>query len=186
MYKREYYKQIRGTVMGFPISPIVDYLYMEYFEHVALTIATNPPDIWYRYVDDTLPKQTRNVDNFTHHINNINPYIKFITEQKKDGKLPFLDTLVHVNKDGSTKTAVYRKTTHTNQYLNFNFNHHLEHKRLVVLLHRAEQLNTNQEDKDKEIQHVHNVPWPIDTRGGFLNFCLQATLQGTAQNQNPS
>ena len=61
-------------------------------------------------------------------------------KQEVDGKLPFLDTLLHCKNDGSLDISIYRKPTHTDQYLNFSSHHPCHVKEGVVscLFHRAQ------------------------------------------------
>ena len=55
---------------------------------------------------------------FLQHINSVDPAIRFTVEDnKEDGSIPFLDTIVKPEADGSLSITVYRKPTHTDQYL---------------------------------------------------------------------
>ena len=47
--------------------------------------------------------------------------IKFTYEVEQDGKLPFLDILLERTDSGGLKLSIYRKPTHTDQYLNFRY-----------------------------------------------------------------
>ena len=105
------YEQVEGVAMGFPISPIVAKLYMEYFERKALYTASTPPTHWFRFVDDTFVIQQESQKQlFLHHINNIDPAMKFTVEyNQENGTFPFLDTLDKPEADNSLSISVYRK-----------------------------------------------------------------------------
>ena len=85
------------------------------------------------YVDGTFCILTKcSTEKLLHHLNRVKPTIKFTVKQEEDGTLPFLDTLLRRTEDGSLDVSVYRKPTHTDQYLHLQ-SHHLTHvKRGVV------------------------------------------------------
>ena len=96
------------------------------------------------------------VENFLNHLNDQHPEINFTTEIQEDNKIAFLDTLVHVQEDKTIKTTIYRKATHTDQYLDFNSNHHVKQKIGIIstFKHRIAELVTKEEDKKDEETHV--------------------------------
>ncbi|XP_054645213.1 uncharacterized protein LOC129188546 [Dunckerocampus dactyliophorus] len=160
-FRGKFYRQIHGCAMGSPVSPIVANLYMEEMEKQALTsFSGTKPRHWFRYVDDTfviIKKQE--IQSFTDHINAVDTNIKFTREDTKENQLAFLDCKVIIGKDRQLLTEVFRKATHTDQYLLFESNHPLQHKLGVIrtLQHRAEQIPTSAEGKKKETQHVQRA-----------------------------
>ncbi|XP_066270838.1 uncharacterized protein [Branchiostoma lanceolatum] len=172
LYDGSFYQQIHGAAMGSPVSPIVCNLYMEHLEQLAISTAPNPPLWWFWYVDDTHTKLKKaHAQEFIDHLNSLDPDIKFTSEKEQDRTLPFLDTLTTIQDDGSLRLSIYRKPTHTDQYLNFRSNHPLEHKLGVVktLLHRADTIITDPHDRETEKQHIKQAlkdcgypKWAID------------------------
>ena len=162
IYDGAYFQQTHGAAMESSISPLVANCYMEQFEKVAISTAPHPPppSLWLRYMDDTFTVlHEYYVEEFTEHINSIDPHIKFTIEPEKDSKLPFLGLCTHILDDGSTKITIYWKPTQTDQYLSFKSHHPLTHKRSVIrtLTNRAQQYVTTAEDRKSELAHAHNA-----------------------------
>ena len=147
--------------MGSPVSPIVANLYMEYLEQKALSTAPHPPRFWHRYVDDTFViHKEANKQGFLQHINSVHSAIKFTVEDnKEDGSIPFLDTIVKPEVDGSLSITVYRKPTHTDQYLQWDSHHNLSAKFSVIntLFHRAQTVCSNPELLKQEKEHLRKA-----------------------------
>ena len=118
-----------------------------------------PPRFWHRFVDDTfvIHKEV-NKQGFLQHINSVDPAIKFIVEDnKEDGSIPFLDTIVKPEADGTLPITVYRKPTHTDQYTDSH--HHLSAKFSVIhtLPHRATTLCSKPELLQQEKDHLRKA-----------------------------
>ena len=72
------------------------------------------------------------INDFLLHLNQQHERIKFTMELEVEREIPFLDTTIRVEEDGTITSRVYRKKTHTNQFLNFQSNHHLKQKVGIV------------------------------------------------------
>ena len=179
-FQGQFFEQVEGAAMGSPVSPIVANLYMEYLEQKALSTAPHPPRFWCRYVDDTFViHKEANKEGFLQHINSVDPAIKFTVEDnKEDGLIPFLDTIVKPEVDGSLSITVYRKPTHTDQYLQWDSHHNLSAKFSVIntLSHRAQTVCSNPELLKQEKEHLRKAltkckypKWALDKVEKRLN-----------------
>ena len=135
----QFYQQTDGVTMGDPASSTTADMYMQAYEGTAITMALHPPKVWDRFADDvySILKRTH-LENFFHHINNHHQNIKFTMEKENNGELAFLDTLLK-RYNGEIPVLVYRKPTHTDQYLHSSSHQHTNCKESVVssLFNRA-------------------------------------------------
>ena len=180
-------------LLGSLVSPIVANLSMEYLEQKALSTAPHPPRFWCRFVDDTfvIHKEV-NKQGFLQHINSVDPAIKFTVEDiKEDGSIPFLDTIVKPEADGTLSITVYRKPTHTDQYLQWDSHHHLSAKFSVIhtLSHRATTVCSKAELLQQEKDHLRKAltkckypKWALDKVEKRLNRSTSEVIDG-ANNQ---
>ena len=160
MYNEKFYKQTDGVAMGGPASSVVAEIFMQSHDKRALSTFLSPPKVYERFVDDTFCIIKRDdIQKFHEHINSLEIKIKFTIEEELNGQLPFLDTLLKRNEDGSISVRVYRKPTHTDQYLNYNSNHTSQTKDAVIssLFRRARDIISDKKDLIEENERIVNV-----------------------------
>ena len=121
---------VKGAAMGSPLSPVVANLFMEDFEIRALNPSPNPQGIWLRFVDNTFViHRAEQTQQFLTHLNSLDPNMLFTTKSPdQQGFIPFLDTLTSQGPNSTLITTVYRKPTHTDQYLHWESHHSITNK----------------------------------------------------------
>ena len=155
------------------------------------------PSFWHRYVDDTFLIQNKvNKQGFLQHINSVDPAIKFTVEDnKEDGSIPFLDTTVKPEADGTLSITVYRKPTHTDQYLQWDSHHHLSAKFSVIhtLSHRASTVCSKPELLYQEREHLRKAltkckypKWTLDKVEKRLNRSTKQAGDGGTTDAQPA
>ena len=135
--------------MGGPASSTTADVCMQTYERTVITTAL----VWERFVDDvySIFKRTH-LENFFHHINNLHQNIKFTMEEESNGELAFLDTLLKRNNgEISVLVFVYRKPTHTDQYLHYSSPNQTSSEESVVssLFNRAYSIIINKDELHK-------------------------------------
>ena len=157
-FKDMFYRQVDGMAMGSSLSPFMANIFMENFEQEALAETDTPPKVWLRYVDDTFLVWQHGMEklkDFAEFLNSRRSTIQFTYETERDQALPFLDVLV-CRKDNVITTKVYRKPTHTGQYLHFKSNHSNSTKSGIIrtLVMRAENVCSQGKEKVIELNRV--------------------------------
>ena len=140
-------------------------------------------------MDDTfvIHKEVNKQD-FLQHINSVDPAIKFTVEDnKEDDSIPFLDTIVKPEENGGLSITVYRKPTHTDQYLQWDSHHNLSANFSVIntLSHRAKTVCSNPELLKQEKEHLRKAltqckypKWALDKVEKRLNRSSSEAVDG--------
>jgi hypothetical protein len=173
VFNNTFYRQIKGLPMGASISVTVANIVME---HLETTVFKSHPDItvrfFKRYIDDLVcALQKVLVDSLLSALNSYDSDIQFTVEYESDNKLPYLDTLIMRQNDGSLRFSVYRKPTHSGRYLSFHSNNPISHKKSVgsSLFHRALTICSDTTlykiEKDIIIKDLRSNDYPLD----FIN-----------------
>ena len=192
------YFQRDGLPIGKSISKPMAGIYMHWFEktYVFNEESTFKKNIvfWKRQMDDIffIWRGTKHdLELFVWTLNGVEHKVQFTLEVEKDNYLPFLDVGI-MKAEGKLLTKVYRKPTHTQQYINWVSNHPKNMLLGVLkgLIHRAHVLCDRKDDLLEELSLLKDVficngypealvlktlneSWPKET--------LKAVLKGVQQ-----
>ena len=100
--------------------------------------------------------------------------------------IPFLDTLVKPEADNSLSNTMYRKPTHTDQYLQWNSHHNLAAKYCVIstLTHKAKTVCTGPELLNKGLQHFRRALTKCKYPKWSVNKVERKLLNNSHENSN--
>ena len=135
---------------------------MEDFETKALASFNQPEAVlfWLRKADDTLVAiHNDHAEALFTHINSIHQDIKWTKEDEVNNCIHMLDVNIQRQTDGSLSFDVYRKPTHTNQYIHFASHAPLDHKVSTIrsLTRRAAIIPSTQEARKNEDKRIKSA-----------------------------
>jgi hypothetical protein len=116
------YYQLDGVAMGSPLGPILADIFMGKLETGPLKPVIAELPFYRRYVDDIFLLQPLNeeFDILFAMFNSAHSSIEFTSELEEFDYFHFLDVGLSRRIDGTVQRSVYRKSTWTGQYINFN------------------------------------------------------------------
>ena len=171
------YEQIFGSPMGSPMSPVIADLVMEILEEESIKKLKFRLPFFSRFVDDiTTACPADKAEELKNVFNKYSKDIQFTIEVEKDGKLPFLDTLLLRQEDGLIKTNWYHKNTWSGRYLNFFSSLPFSYKKNTISLLTDKILKL----ADAEF-HESNFSLLINTlkKNGYPEKLIHTTMNNT-------
>ena len=119
-FNNETYIQVDGVLMGPPLRPFLANIFIVELETSVIPNLSNKRKLWKRFVDDTYRlARLEYKDKILLALNSFHDNTKCTFEIEKDNTIYFLDNLI-IRKPGKIETAVYRKKTCTDLYMNWH------------------------------------------------------------------
>ena len=173
-FNNNYYRQIEGTPMGSPISPLFANMVMDDLETNCLSTLKEKhnvnPLLYFRYVDDTIMCiNKKHIDLVVKTFNSYNNRLQFTYEIEQENKINFLDmTLIRHN--NTIITDWFNKPTSSGRLINFLSNHPTRQKINIVynLVDRAISLSHKQFHK-KNLDSVFRILQNNNFPRNFIN-----------------
>ena len=132
-FNKKMYKQIYGTPMGSPLSPVIADIVLMDLEEKAIGVLPFSLPVYYRYVDDVLIAAPNDSFNIILNIfNSFHHRLKFTLELSDNNKINFLNISIII-KNGTFMFDLYQKPTFSGRFLSFYSHHHWTHKKGVIV-----------------------------------------------------
>ena len=123
----------------------------------------------------------QNLTSFFIHLNSISPEIKFTMEVEENMRIPFLDVLIIRKEDGSLGHKVFRKSTHTENYLHADSHHHPSQKFGVLNTLAITTLRISHSDHlDEEKKHLVSVFKSIGYKEKEIRMAIKSVERPTS------
>ena len=88
-FNKKFYKQLQGAAMGSPVFPVMENIYMEYFESLAIPSSPTLIKWWFRYADDVhIATRKDQINKLQEHLYSIDPHFKFTIELPRNRWTP--------------------------------------------------------------------------------------------------
>jgi len=168
VFDNKIYKQIFGTPMGSPLSPIVADLVLQDLETNVFNKLPSSLPLYYRYVDDILlASPVDQLYKIQEVFNSIHERLQFTLEISTDNKINFLDVTIII-KNQKILFDRYEKPTSTGRYINYYSQHPWSQKQGIIygLIDRMILLS-HPEFHDKNLKLIINI---------LLNNCFPLSL----------
>ena len=152
----QYFDQKDGLFIGSPTSPAFAELYIQRVEEIHVYRMIDKPRLWLRKVDDTFVITKYDKKETLDELNKFNCKVQFTYESTTNNTLPFLDCLIKRDNEGRLQTKVYRKKTHTEQYLHYTSNQpeHVNIGTIKTLVRRAKIICSTEESLTDELDYI--------------------------------
>lgn len=157
-FEEKFYFQNSGLPMGSCLSSILSDIFMANFEESFIEQSVLKPNVWCRYVDDVFiiwSHGDEKMEEFFNEANLRHPNIKFTIEREEEERINFLDFTID-RSNAILGTKVFRKATHTNQYINFRSNHSniIKESTIKCLVNRARTHCSNDTNLNQELETI--------------------------------
>ena len=176
-FNNQLYEQLDGVSMGSSLGPVLANIIMTELENVLIKdlLDTGTIAFYARYVDDTLVLVKPNdVQKVLNKLNSFHKNLKFTVDTFPDDIVHFLDIKI----DGN-KTDVYRKETHTGQYVQFSSFEPWFRKTAWIkcLVERAEKICSDKKLFENQLSKIKSfMSW-----NGFPKYVGRSIIKKTLQ-----